>query len=1481
MRRVSGKFPSVLTSALLLGLASLTAQALDITNWVAFNDHNRGSRTKPSVTAYSLTQSGNAGQPAGGPLTNYLTGQRITSPSAVGMSVSSVGYINGTTGTSQDPRAGTPAYSLFYDIVDFTVPSAGGDGSALYFAPIANASSTAITTTFTNLNPGSRYFFRGTAVRGGSYPARWTLATITGVDSATPAHTWGTGSPASPGIVTNGWSPYGDYLIPGRQAGWNSGDNRCGDVIGWDNIVPSGTSFSVICSNMYVANPTHTVPNTSGGTTTIDNYGYGLAAVMLLEVVEGTPPVIAQEPADTTVEELRAFSLHVEATGPALQFQWYKRDVGVIEGATSPTYSVTNAALEDAGTYYVVVSNPISSVTSRDVVVTVDPDDNPPFLVQATALPDFTNIVVQFSEPMDPVVAGDAQVYYFEGPNGQLYVMSAMLTNNNTAVVIETEPQTAGTTYTLMLFGLPDVKQNQMADTNYVLVSCSSNLLSGAVFEVYNTGAGTVVSNLTDSPLYPNDPNVAFLIPDFNTRDAYPDDSHDYFGGRIRSYFIPPFSGKWRLFIRSDDSSELWFNPTGSLPAGKTLVAYEPGCCNAFQEPGATQTSAAMDLVAGQRYYLEAIYKEGGGNDFCWVAARMEGDPTPAASLVPMNATSMGVPGIPAATAGTLSFTLPPANVSVEQPAPATFVCQASETLGGAIWYQWQRNDGSGTFTNLPGANVRTYQLPVTLASADNGAEFRCVATTADATVTSDVATLTVIADITGPTVTSARASGQTAILVTFSEPVDSVTASVPTNYQLCDSYNLANCTAVVGATVTAPNQVLLQTETPDPALIYRVTAINVTDTNGNVVAWPNFAIVHTVYTFRQDVNGYTGTVDTHVRSDEATTEHGANATVLADNLSPLSHGLLRFDSIFGGASWQMPVGFAFDSAILRLRTDNWGNPIRVHRMLVTWDEASTWNNVGSANDGVSTSAGDAVATADVTFTTGSTDGTTGEFREVDVTASMRVWAANPTLNYGWALIDSGDDGYQFNSSEAADVNQRPELVVTYAPSGETNPIVIVTEPVASTNINEGQSVSLSVTATGTFIAYQWYKDDVAIPGAMSASYAITDAVETNSGKYYCVITNFVPSSAQTIDALVTVIPDTNGPVVASALGTADPAVITITFSKPVVEAEAENTANYAVTPAYGGAALNVFSAELAANGTTLTLTTDPRTMYVHYQLTVQNIHDLAYRRNVLNPNPTKLFLPTQIPVLGATSSWKYYDQAVDLGTEWYGTSYVDTGWNEGMALLYAIRFNAAVDPVNFDVTPNTMIAWTNAAGITNITYYFRTLFTLPAAPPADVNYQLQVRPIIDDGAVFYVNGYEARRVGMTDTGPITYSTFANRTIGSTYRFEGPYDLPTSNLVFGAQNLIAVEVHQVNLTSSDADFAAELLLHTDALEVSITSVVDAGGNITLTWPPVVGYQLYQADQVDGPYTLAPNVVGNSLQIPAPQVGTKFYRLQNP
>jgi hypothetical protein len=153
---------------------------------------------------------------------------------------------------------------------------------------------------------------------------------------------------------------------------------------------------------------------------------------------------------------------------------------------------------------------------------------------------------------------------------------------------------------------------------------------------------------------------------------------------------------------------------------------------------------------------------------------------------------------------------------------------------------------------------------------------------------------------------------------------------------------------------------------------------------------------------------------------------------------------------------------------------------------------------------------------------------------------------------------------------------------------------------------------------------------------------------------------------------------------------------------------------------------------------------------------------------------------------------WKYEQSGTDLGTAWRATGYNDSSWPEGAAVLY--DKNGSFSPPA-PWLGNTQLTTQNG----KVTFYFRKHFTL-AADPAVSTVNLTMTTLIDDGAVFYINGTEVKRLGMPG-GAISYSTLADRTVNNAAT-EGPFSIPSGSLAAG-DNVLAVEVHQATNNSSD------------------------------------------------------------------------------
>lgn len=92
-----------------------------------------------------------------------------------------------------------------------------------------------------------------------------------------------------------------------------------------------------------------------------------------------------------------------------------------------------------------------------------------------------------------------------------------------------------------------------------------------------------------------------------------PDDVGQDFGARVRGFLTAPVTGDYTFWISCDDNGELSISSDES-PSGKQRIAFVSGspAWTDYVEwtKFPTQKSAPVSLVAGKRYYVEALLKE-------------------------------------------------------------------------------------------------------------------------------------------------------------------------------------------------------------------------------------------------------------------------------------------------------------------------------------------------------------------------------------------------------------------------------------------------------------------------------------------------------------------------------------------------------------------------------------------------------------------------------------------------------------------------------------------------------------------------------------------------------------------------------------------------------------------------------------------------------------------------------------------------------
>lgn len=158
-------------------------------------------------------------------------------------------------------------------------------------------------------------------------------------------------------------------------------------------------------------------------------------------------------------------------------------------------------------------------------------------------------------------------------------------------------------------------------------------------------------------------------------------------------------------------------------------------------------------------------------------------------------------------------------------------------------------------------------------------------------------------------------------------------------------------------------------------------------------------------------------------------------------------------------------------------------------------------------------------------------------------------------------------------------------------------------------------------------------------------------------------------------------------------------------------------------------------------------------------------------------------------------TTWSWDIPSADPGTAWRTLGFDDSGWSRGPGLL---GFENAAVPA-----PGMQTALPNR----HMVYLFRKTFTFAGSPAGAT---VTIDQVIDDGVVYYLNG---QLLGAVGHNPGVWDAGASRTVGDATEELNAVTGPASGLVNGV-NVLAAEVHQTNLTSSDMVFGARLKIGT-------------------------------------------------------------------
>ncbi|MGF1557879.1 MAG: PQQ-dependent sugar dehydrogenase [Flavobacteriaceae bacterium] len=153
------------------------------------------------------------------------------------------------------------------------------------------------------------------------------------------------------------------------------------------------------------------------------------------------------------------------------------------------------------------------------------------------------------------------------------------------------------------------------------------------IMETFDNVPGTTIAELKSSVNFPNSPSRVNDLNEFRI----PINVADDYGVRVKGILKAPETGTFYFWVSGDDNVELSLS-SDATEGNKTRIAFHNNWSNDGEwNKFPTQKSAGIPLVAGRRYYIEALMNERGGGDNLSVGWRKpsDGNGTVPAELLP------------------------------------------------------------------------------------------------------------------------------------------------------------------------------------------------------------------------------------------------------------------------------------------------------------------------------------------------------------------------------------------------------------------------------------------------------------------------------------------------------------------------------------------------------------------------------------------------------------------------------------------------------------------------------------------------------------------------------------------------------------------------------------------------------------------------------------------------------------------------------
>jgi len=405
------------------------------------------------------------------------------------------------------------------------------------------------------------------------------------------------------------------------------------------------------------------------------------------------------------------------------------------------------------------------------------PDSIPPMLAFAGTRGEPETLYVTFTEPIVESTATNATSYLLD--HGAV-VRAVSMAEDSKTVRLVTSPLAAGVEYTLTVSDVQDraATPNTLAPNSSIPVSTSELVRGRFTRKVFTGIPGSILKHLRNHPKFPNHPDIV----EYTSAVESAVDALDDYGVQLTGFIQPPVTGDYVFYLCSEGEGALFLGPD-DRPEHQRQIAFEPvgngsrqwieGKNQPSRGDPPSNISAAVHLVGGRLYPLEAVMKAGAGGDNLAVAWRLSGASPPVNEASPI--TGLYLWSRPAV--GPASIVIAPSDQSVAELGPAAFTVLAEGTP--PVQFQWFR-DGEA----IPGATNDTWTI-LSARLGESGAALSVVVSNALGSVTSRAARLVVQPDLTAPVLVSARCMTLEQVEVTFSEPLLEATATNQANYAI------------------------------------------------------------------------------------------------------------------------------------------------------------------------------------------------------------------------------------------------------------------------------------------------------------------------------------------------------------------------------------------------------------------------------------------------------------------------------------------------------------------------------------------------------------------------------------------------------------------------------------------------------------------------------------------------------------------------